>query len=88
MSSLAVSGSTVYVGGEFSQIGGAARENLAALNPDSGAAKAWNPGADGSVYALAARGKTVYIGGYFSKVGGKPRNDLASVDAQSGAVSR
>jgi hypothetical protein len=44
---LAVSGSTVYVGGQFNSIGGQSRSNIAALDVTTGLVTAWNPGADG-----------------------------------------
>ena len=40
---LAVSGSTVYAGGDFSSIGGQARNDLAALDASSGLATTWDP---------------------------------------------
>ena len=40
---LAVSGSTVYVGGEFTAIGGQGRQFIAAIDAATGAATAWNP---------------------------------------------
>ncbi len=43
---LAVSGSTVYAGGDFSSIGGQTRNDIAALDASSGAATAWNPNAN------------------------------------------
>jgi hypothetical protein len=47
--SLAVSGSTVYVGGAFSSIGGQTRNRIAALDASTGAAMSWNPNASNSV---------------------------------------
>ena len=46
---LAVSGSTVYAGGDFTSIGGEDRNNIAALDAQTGKATAWNPNADDSV---------------------------------------
>ncbi len=60
---LAVSGTTVYAGGFFNNIGGAARNNMAALDATTGNATAWNPNADAPVRALAVSGSTVYAGG-------------------------
>jgi len=78
---LAVSGSTVYVGGDFSTIGGQARANVAALDASSGLATAWDPGVGDpvydTVYALAVSGSTVYVGGTFASVGGHYRPHLA-----------
>src|SRR3989442_1339559 len=62
---LAISGSTVYVRGNFASIGGMSRNRIAALDAASGAATAWNPNADNNVYALAVSGSTAYVGGGF-----------------------
>jgi hypothetical protein len=61
-SALAVSGGTVYVGGNFVWAGGYRREYLAALDVASGAVTAWNPGASSSHIALAVSGSTIYVG--------------------------
>jgi len=62
---IAVSGSTVYVGGGFTSVGGQARNRLAALDASTGNATSWNPNADSWVNALAVSGSTVYVGGEF-----------------------
>ena len=43
---LAVNGTTVYAGGEFTNIGGQPRNGIAAINA-AGSATAWNPNATG-----------------------------------------
>lgn len=57
---LAVSGGTVYVGGDFTTIGGQARRRLAAVDAVTGAATPWNPNPGGDVLTLLVRGSTVY----------------------------
>ncbi|GIW09481.1 MAG: hypothetical protein KatS3mg061_0538 [Dehalococcoidia bacterium] len=42
---LAVSGSTVYVGGGFTSVGGQTRNRLAALDAATGNVTSWNPNA-------------------------------------------
>ena len=87
---LAVSGSTVYVGGEFTSIGGQSRLGIAALDATSGLATAWNPNAAGTnlyVTALAVSGSTVYVGGELTSIGGQPRNHIAALDATSGVAT-
>jgi hypothetical protein len=82
---LAVSGDTVYVGGNFTSIGGQVRNNIAALNADSGQATLWNPNASGLVLALAvSRHKIVYAAGSFESIGGQSRNRIAGLDAKTG----
>jgi hypothetical protein len=81
---ITISGSTVYVSGEFTGIGGQTRNGLAALDASTGNATPWNPNADGRVSALAVSGSTVYVGGGFSSIGGQPRNDIAALDASTG----
>jgi Tol biopolymer transport system component len=75
---LAVSGSTVYVGGDFATIGGQTRNRLAAIGTDGSLAN-WGPNVPMSVEALAVSGSTVYAGGRFRSVGGQTRNRLAHI---------
>jgi len=61
---IVVSGSDIYAGGEFTTIGGQARNRIAKLNNTNGLADAsWNPGATGTVYAIGVSGSDVYAGG-------------------------
>ena len=84
---LVVSGSTLYVGGSFSSIGGQPRGSIAALSTVTGAAGAWDPNANRSVAALALSGNTLYASGGFTGIGGQPRNGLAALDVSSGAAT-
>ncbi len=84
---VAVSGNTLYVGGGFSEINGAARENLAAINADDGTLLPWNPAPNDFVYALEIVDDSVYVGGEFGQIGGQSRSFLAELDATSGAAS-
>lgn len=86
---LLTSGTTLYVGGDFTQIGGQPRGRLAALHTTTAAVQAWNPGVgvNGIVQALALLDTTLYVGGDFSQIGGQPRTDLAAVGTGAGAVT-
>src|SRR5262249_32423162 len=86
---LTVSGTLVYVGGNFPTVGGGDRSNVAALDISTGAATSWNPGVSGNVHTIAVRGGVVYLGGFFYLVGGgagaiASRAGLAAVDSVTG----
>ncbi|MEX2253232.1 MAG: hypothetical protein WD649_03695, partial [Thermoleophilaceae bacterium] len=85
---LAVSGSSLYAGGDFTQIGGQARSRIAKLSATSGNAfSAWDPSANGNVNALVFTGGALYAGGEFSganSIGGQARNRIAKLSATSG----
>jgi hypothetical protein len=79
-------GDTLYVGGEFTQVGGLQRNYLAAVDATTGQVLPWNPDADWPVLALARNGNTVYVGGIFQRLGGQWRPCLAALNASSGAT--
>jgi hypothetical protein len=87
VTTLVASGSAVYAGGGFTNIGGQARNHIAALDATTGAATAWNPNANDFVYALAVSGSTIYAGGDFTSIGGQARNRIAALDAATGAAA-
>ena len=76
-------GSTVYVGGAYTGIGGQTRNYIAAVAASNGAVSAWNPNANSSVLALARSGTTIYAGGAFTTIGGTSRNNLAALDTDA-----
>ena len=53
---LAARGPTLFVGGDFTQIGGASRVCMAALDTATAAATSWYPGASGTRYSLGLAG--------------------------------
>jgi hypothetical protein len=79
---------TVYAGGTFRTVNGAARRGLVRLrladgSVDTGftATLSW-----GDVRALARRGDNLYIGGYFVRVAGADRTGVARLNATTGAA--
>lgn len=80
---LAVTGTAIYVGGEFTGMNGAVdRINLAKVSAtgDGTVDPSWNPNADQTVYALAVAGTDIYVGGHFTVINGSTaRNYLAKI---------
>ncbi|MCW3010233.1 MAG: hypothetical protein JWO90_637 [Solirubrobacterales bacterium] len=88
VSTLAVLGSDLYIGGAFSSVGGAARHNAAAVDvPSGGGVTSWAPEPNNRVYDLTLSGSTVYLAGDFGVLGGRPRSFLGAVSAITGAVT-
>lgn len=79
-------GTRTIIGGDFTQVGGLERRNLAAIRADGTVDPSFNPSPNGVVYAVAgsADGTRVYAGGIFSSVGGATRSNLAALDAPTG----
>ena len=93
VSALVASGSTVYVAGNFTQVGGTPRRFIAAVRNvpgEPGTVLPFDVDVDGPVHALALAGDTVYLGGMFGSVNGslaalkRDRRNLAAVDATTG----
>ncbi len=88
---LATSGtSSLYVGGDFSSIGGISRKNIALLDTVSGTVDpSWIPDADFPVFALAVtlNSSTIYAGGEFTAIGGAARKNIAALDASGHTVA-
>ncbi|MHA3789563.1 T9SS type A sorting domain-containing protein [Flavobacterium hauense] len=72
-----------YIGGQFTAVGGEARNRIARINSD-GSLHPWNPNANNAVLAIAVSGNTVYVGGDFTNIGGQTRNRVAAIDATTG----
>lgn len=80
---------TVYVGGSFTRINGAAHSHVALLDVTTGLPVAGFKASttNGAVNAMAVSGGRLYVGGYFTTAGGAAHAGLASLDAGSGAVT-
>ncbi len=87
VNAIAVSDSTVYVGGNFTRIGGQPRNNIAALDASTGNPKLWNPDANFSVTALVVYSSRLYVGGLFTSIGGQIRNNIAALDTTTGTAT-
>ena len=84
---IAVAGSTVYLGGSFTKIGGTGRARLAAVDATTGALTSWKQSADAEVFTLAYQSGTLYAGGDFTTVGGSARSHLAAFSTSTGGLT-
>ena len=79
-------GSTIYVGGDFSQANGTARGRIAAFDAATGALRPFVANANSNVNDLTVSGSTVYAVGSFTVVNNQARARAVAVDATSGAL--
>ena len=86
---LALHGSDLYLGGQFTVINGASHTYLAALNASTGALDSGFSGsADAPVLGavMTTDGSKLVIGGSFTHVDGSSQNHIAAVSPTSGAT--
>jgi len=72
-------GGELYVGGDFTKVGGASASHVARWN-----GRRWSgvgAGTDGNVWALAVVGDSLYAGGEFRNAGGRPAAGVARWNA-------
>jgi hypothetical protein len=89
VNALIVSGTTVYIGGNFTNVGGASRNRIAALDAtlNTSNATSWNPNADNTVNSLMMSGSTVYAGGDFLNIGSEARTKVAALSVSTGLAT-
>ena len=89
---LALSGDTLYAGGDFSNVGSTVAPRLARFDTTTGALDtSWTPGPDGDspyVRALALSGDTLYVGGHFDTIGESAIDNLARFDTRPATSTR
>ncbi len=85
VSSLAVDGDRLYVGGRFSTIDGVNKEKLAAVDVTSGNIVAWSTWVNGAVNEVrVAPDGTVWVGGEFTRIRGIARPYFGGIDPATG----
>lgn len=87
VNALAGQGSNLVVGGNFSQVNGTTRNNVAMLSTSGLVNFAWNPNVDGEVRAVALAPGVVLLGGLFTQVNGALRGNGAIVDVVTGQAA-
>ncbi len=84
---IAVSGSKVYMGGDFDHAGGVAAQNVACWDSAAHTWSALGGGVNSRVLAIAASGNDVYVGGNFTQAGGSTIKYIAHWDANTNSWS-
>jgi hypothetical protein len=84
---IALTCDTVYFGGVFTNVGSAARNNIAAVDATTGVATPWDPNPDLEVAALVIFGNTIYAGGRFTTIGGGAHDSVAALDIPTGQAT-
>ncbi|MCV2395824.1 PKD domain-containing protein, partial [Actinotalea sp. M2MS4P-6] len=87
---LAVSpdGSTLYIGGSFTQVDGQNRYRAAAIDVATGALTSFRPVVNATVTAISATDTTVWLAGSLTNVNGQARQKVAAVNAGTGLVTQ
>jgi hypothetical protein len=81
-------GTSLYVGGSFTSIGGVSRSRLAKIDPTTGAVDtSFSANAGSHVYSLAIGGGRLAVAGSFSTIGGQTRTRAAVLNPANGAVT-
>ncbi len=75
----------VFLGGNFTTLGGQTAQRLAAVDPATGAL-VWKATLNGQVMAIDVANGLVYAGGYFTTANGASRPYLAAFDEQTGVL--
>jgi hypothetical protein len=81
------SGTSVWVGGYFSSMGGQPRTMVAEVQAATGNATAWNSFVNTTVADLELAGTSVWIAGDFGSAGGSARSRIAELSATTGVAT-
>jgi hypothetical protein len=76
-----------FIGGEFTTVGTASRNNIAHIKPDKTVDDGWNPNANAKVRTMALSGPTLYVGGYFTTIGDSARNNITALNTTTGKAT-
>ncbi len=87
VTTMAIQGSTLYAGGQFTSLNGYTRNNICEVNAASGNVTSWDANSNNTVSTLAVSGTTLFAGGYFSSIGGQSRSYVAGIDTASGLAT-
>ncbi len=81
-----VVGTDIYVGGNFTSLGGSTRNRLGAVSIASAALNAWAPNANQAILSISLSGSNVYFGGWQHSISFETRNRVAAFSVSTGAA--
>jgi trimeric autotransporter adhesin len=87
VTTLALRGDMVFVGGDFETAGGGPSENIAAYETGAGRWSSLGSGTDSDVDVLLTVGDDLYVGGWFREAGGQEAGYVARYNTVSRAWS-
>jgi hypothetical protein len=79
-------GKRIYVGGDFTDVSGVAKNRIVALDATTGAVLPFTASVNSRVRALAVGDGVLYAGGLFTTSSSQPRARLAAFNATTGAL--
>ncbi|MEL7145450.1 MAG: hypothetical protein AAFO69_03710, partial [Bacteroidota bacterium] len=86
--SFAIDGSSLFIAGSNrTRLGGARRENFAAVNLTNGSVTSLQLDTDERVTDLLLNGDDIYVSGLFSNIGGQTRNRFAAISRSTNTVT-
>ncbi len=87
ISSIAINGNELYVGGNFTNIGSQNRNYLASVDTDTEVVTSFNPNPNNSISDMLVHNNILYVGGNFTNIESQNRNYLASIDTSTNSVT-
>ena len=88
INSLLIHNNQLFLGGQFSQVSGQARTNLAAISISTESLDTnFVPNPDGAVYQMVTTGTYLYVAGTFNNIGGQAIKYLAALNLTNGAAN-
>ncbi len=84
---MACDGASVYIGGDFSRVNGAVRNNAARISLTDGSLMSWDPNPNNRVYDIELVEKKLVLAGSFTQAGGDAVVGLVSVNPSTGVAN-
>jgi len=84
VTTLAIAGPRIFIGGIFTSVNGKIQQGAAALDGTNGVLKDWYQNSGGLIYSIATHGKLVYLGG---GIDGQTNKNLIAVNDSTGEPS-